>query len=231
MPVATPRSMMRWLLPVGVVGIGLVALMPAEANVETAAVQRVSPADVAIRQRLNPEPPAPTPAVVEAAAPVDIQTEADPAWVAAVTSPRSTAPAIADWLPDSPVITVAALPPAEPVVEDTTDKPRLVARTGLNIRSGPSTDSARVTVLQPREPVVVMETALGWSRVRTESGIEGWAYSPLLADPSAPIAETRAPRRNAVRVEPPRNELAYEAPRRQRTTLFDYLERQGMVGR
>ena len=64
----------------------------------------------------------------------------------------------------------------------------------VNLRVGPSTDNASVTVLQPGQSLHVGETTDGWSEVTLEDGTKGWVYARYLASVAATLpAEEPAP--------------------------------------
>lgn len=52
---------------------------------------------------------------------------------------------------------------------------------GLNVRSGPSKDSARIFVLEFGEEVAAAETQRNWVRIVGPDGRSGWVYSKYLA--------------------------------------------------
>jgi len=62
----------------------------------------------------------------------------------------------------------------------------MTATTWVNLRSGPATSYAVVTVLAPEEPVEASGTVTnGWYEVTTTSGEEGWVYQNYLAAAAA----------------------------------------------
>ncbi|HEV7276655.1 MAG TPA: SH3 domain-containing protein [Devosiaceae bacterium] len=56
-----------------------------------------------------------------------------------------------------------------------------VVADGLNVRSGPSSESNKLFVLKQDEAVQVAEMNGNWARVTTTSGETGWAYQRYLA--------------------------------------------------
>jgi SH3-like domain-containing protein len=75
------------------------------------------------------------------------------------------------------------------------------ARSAVNIRSGPSTDNATLSVLQPDEPVKIVAREGGWAKIEMVGGSSGWVYSSYLGDNVAapeekPIREARAEPQN-----------------------------------
>lgn len=69
----------------------------------------------------------------------------------------------------------------EAVPEESPDLKLLrVTTNGLNVRSGPSSDSGKLFVLKQDEAVQVAEMNGNWARVTTESGETGWAYQRYL---------------------------------------------------
>ncbi|MCY3945094.1 MAG: ankyrin repeat domain-containing protein [Anaerolineaceae bacterium] len=55
-----------------------------------------------------------------------------------------------------------------------------VADVALRLREGPSTDDDIITQLTPREAVVLLERGEGWSQVRRQDGLTGWAHNDYL---------------------------------------------------
>jgi SH3-like domain-containing protein len=93
-----------------------------------------------------------------------------------------------------PVETTAAIP------DEPAEKPARTARgssfvggSAVNMRVGPSKDTATVTVLQPGEPLQVMEESEGWTYVATLAGETGWVSSRFLGN-SAPAPKAMAPK-------------------------------------
>lgn len=55
----------------------------------------------------------------------------------------------------------------------------------VNVRSGPSTDEARLFGLDPGEPVMATETRDGWMKIEDAAGRVGWIDATLLAGAEA----------------------------------------------
>jgi hypothetical protein len=221
MPLASTSSPLRWLLPIGALALGAMVLIPSAPDSDRPSVALISPAEAAINARLAPAP------VVRAVAlaPVPAANAEDkPAALVALASPPVEPDAAKR--PLTPKVDEEA---AVPVVEPDIEAPRLMARTGLNLRSAPSTNSPRLDVLKPHQQVAVVEVSGNWTRIRTDEGTEGWAYSPLLADPSETVIVASSPRTETV-ASVSRGEVTYE-PTRRRTTLFDYLDDEGLISR
>lgn len=206
----------RYLLSASVVAAGAALLLPAGADTPDAVKSTPPTAGVV---ELAPPAASETPIAASDwirrpadAAPAPIETAA----IAPVEPARTEVAATPGWVPaDAKPQGIAA------------GADLRVAASALNVRSGPSTASEKLFVLQPRQPVSVLETSGSWARVLTDKGEEGWAYVPLLADPNAPIVK---PKRNTSvvlasesRAQPP--------ARSRRTTLFDYLDERGMLAR
>ena len=64
----------------------------------------------------------------------------------------------------------------------------LSARTAVNMRSGPSTSYGTLTILQPDEPVTVLERNGSWARIQKSDGATGWVYGSYLGDGAAVAA-------------------------------------------
>ncbi|MCY3945091.1 MAG: SH3 domain-containing protein [Anaerolineaceae bacterium] len=55
-----------------------------------------------------------------------------------------------------------------------------VADVALRLRSGPSIDDDVITLMTPREAVVLLERGEAWSQVRRQDGMAGWAHNDYL---------------------------------------------------
>lgn len=102
---------------------------------------------------------------------------------------RTTLPTPAAPPEDDPNLQTAALTsPAvletdlegAPVV-DPNLRPDSIGSSAVNLRAGPSSDTATVTVLQPGTPVQVGESDGGWVEVTLADGSTGWVFSRYLA--------------------------------------------------
>ena len=103
------------------------------------------------------------------------------------------APPVADVLPAGPTHAPATLPPA-PVVNDTgvvagppdtLPPPRPAAPvtiTWVNVRKAPDRDARILGVLDPDTPVTILESDIGWHRVRA-GALTGWVYAEGLTQP------------------------------------------------
>ena len=56
-----------------------------------------------------------------------------------------------------------------------------IGPSAVNLRAGPSSDTATITVLQPGQPVQTGESDGGWVEVTLPDGSTGWVYSRYLA--------------------------------------------------
>jgi SH3-like domain-containing protein len=115
-----------------------------------------------------------------------------------------TAVATAEVAPARPV--AAALTTPEPVddlaLTTESDAPAIdpdlrrdaIGRSAVNMRAGPSTSTATITVLQPGQVVHVGADQDGWSEVTLEDGATGWVFSRYIASnaAAAPAASSRA---------------------------------------
>ncbi|HZY67398.1 MAG TPA: SH3 domain-containing protein [Devosia sp.] len=103
-------------------------------------------------------------------------------------------------------------PPAEePAAEETAAidpnlRPDSIGRSAVNLRAGPSTATASITVLQPGQAVHVGEDDDGWVEVTLPDGTTGWVFSRYLAS-VAPAQAPAAPKKaEAKKAEPKKTE-------------------------
>lgn len=77
-------------------------------------------------------------------------------------------------------------------------RPDSIGPAAVNLRAGPSTATATITVLQPGQPVQKGETDGGWVEVTLADGTTGWVYSRYLASvaAAAPV-QAKAPARKS----------------------------------
>ena len=68
------------------------------------------------------------------------------------------------------------------------DAVRYVDATRVNLRAGPSTDSAKVTTMARGEQLTLVERQGDWLRVRTAAGQAGWVVARFVTEtgPTAP---------------------------------------------
>jgi SH3-like domain-containing protein len=97
--------------------------------------------------------------------------------IAAEPEPGSPVPVKALTLPTAPSSTLVAS-----TAPDTGPRAGITARSPVNMRSGPSTDHATLFVLQPDEPVTIVERDGGWAKVQRSNGTSGWVYGSYLGD-------------------------------------------------
>jgi SH3-like domain-containing protein len=100
----------------------------------------------------------------------------------------------ADSEPDPNLQTAALITPAveppstdlegAPLI-DPTLRPDKIGPSAVNLRAGPSSETASVTVLQPGQAVQIGESDGGWVEVTLGDGTTGWVYSRYLASVSA----------------------------------------------
>jgi SH3-like domain-containing protein len=88
-------------------------------------------------------------------------------------------------------------PAVEPPAIDPGLRPDAIGPSAVNLRAGPSTSTATVTVLQPGQAVHTGSTDSGWVEVTLPDGTNGWVFSRYLASVIAaapPEPEPVAPR-------------------------------------
>ncbi len=116
--------------------------------------------------------------------------EAEPAAPPQAT----TAPSISDA--DRHLMTAALTSPAAALETDLEGaplvdpdlRPDTIGRSAVNLRAGPSTSTAPITVLQPGQAVQTGESDGGWVEVTLPDGTTGWVYSRYLASSAATLA-------------------------------------------
>jgi SH3-like domain-containing protein len=104
-------------------------------------------------------------------------------------------PPAADVLPPGPsgvptgVPITSTVPDTMPVTKtnapDTLPPPRPVGPvtiTWVNVRSDPDRDARILGVLDPATPVTILESDVGWHRVRS-AALTGWVYAEGLTQP------------------------------------------------
>jgi SH3-like domain-containing protein len=138
--------------------------------------------------------------VIAAVAAAPDLTQAAPRVQVASATPTTPVPGLA--LPETADMTVTGSVVAAPTGT-------LSARTAVNMRSGPSTSYDTLTVLQPDEPVSVLERNGGWAKIQKSDGATGWVYGSYLGDGAA-VVSVSAPVRSA---EPEPVREASAAPR------------------
>lgn len=57
----------------------------------------------------------------------------------------------------------------------------LVSGAGVNLRTEPATSGRIISVLEQGLPVVILEQADDWYKIRLEDGLQGWVYSRFIA--------------------------------------------------
>ena len=85
-----------------------------------------------------------------------------------------------------------------PPVIDPSLRPDSIGSKAVNLRTGPSTDTATVTVLQPGQAVHAGTVENGWAQVTLDDGTTGWVYSRYLASVAATLP-AEAPKPEPVR--------------------------------
>lgn len=156
-------------------GAGALALIPggtrpmvatADADQPSVALASVSTPNPALLRRLDAEV-APPPARTLAPEPVKVAA-VDPAPIA---DPSASAP-----------------------IPDPNLKPDSIGTSAVNLRSGPSSSTPQITVLQPGEAVQVGESSGGWVKVTRADGSTGWVYASYLASNASAGAATASTR-------------------------------------
>lgn len=82
------------------------------------------------------------------------------------------------------VIPTAPVVIEEPVVEKKSDQLIVATRKGkLNVHNKPGVEEYVITVVNHGETLTLLEkTSAKWWHIRTESGVEGYSYSPYLEE-------------------------------------------------
>lgn len=97
-------------------------------------------------------------------------------------------PSVPGATPTAPVAQAAALAsPSVPANQDALASGR-VGSSAVNLRAGPSSSAAKISVVQAGEPVQVGNTQGGWVQVTLSDGRSGWIYSSYLANGAAGAA-------------------------------------------
>ena len=79
-----------------------------------------------------------------------------------------------------------------PPVIDPSLRADAIGSKAVNLRTGPSTDTATITVLQPGQPVHAGTAEGGWVQVTLDDGSTGWVYARYLASVAATIRKSFA---------------------------------------
>ena len=157
----------------------------------------VAPAPVPVAATTNAE----TIATIDAMLIANVAPTVPDEDVNAGASPAASPPvaAIADVPAD---IAEDEIPP-DPAV-DPSLRADAIGSSAVNLRAGPSSDTATVTVLQPGAPIYVGNSQDGWSEVTLEDGTTGWVFSRYIAserasepDPAGSRLATAEPERAA----------------------------------
>ena len=137
--------------------------------------------------------------------------ETAPIAVARVGTPALAPIPLAETFPEAPTTTAvpnaaaaSAAPPVEttaPIPEQPAPKPvadgepSFVGNRAVNLRAGPSKDTASLAVLKPGDALQIIEESEGWTYVATAAGDTGWVSSPFIgASAPAPKAAATAPK-------------------------------------
>ena len=158
----------RWMIA-ALAAVGLVAVGTAVSSTMVSQPEAVEPVQVAAVERPSYLSELP-----------DLTKQALQSGVIAPPEPSAPVP------PRQQVATLSVSAPepevAEAAPEESPDARLLrVTTNGLNVRSGPSSDSGKLFVLKQDEAVQVAEMNGSWARVMTASGETGWAYQRYLA--------------------------------------------------
>lgn len=141
------------------------------------------------------------------------------------SAPVETAGVGGPLLPPLPEPEPLSLPFAGPDAGETPDTAAAEARdaapaatavrigeSGVNIRSGPSTEDARLFGLEPGEQVMDAESSADWTKIEDAAGRTGWVLSELLAEADDAVVAETATLAAAPAPEPPAAAPAPEAP-------------------
>jgi len=91
-----------------------------------------------------------------------------------------------------PTDTTAAVEPQTTLPKD--GKPSFVGGRAVNLRVGPSKDTASLAVLQPGAAVKVLDESEGWTYVSTASGDTGWVSSGFVGANAPPPKAAETPK-------------------------------------
>lgn len=176
----------RYILPLVAGGIAVAFLLPGGNNDTTVAA-------VATPVRVNgpnAEPIAVARVGTALLTPIPL-TELAPEVTATPAVPNAAAATLAP----TPVETTASVSEPPATVPES-GEPSVVGGRAVNLRVGPSKATASLAVLQPGEPVQVLEKSEGWTYVATLSGDTGWVSSGFLGRdaPAAAVAPKREER-------------------------------------
>lgn len=176
------------VLPLLIAGLAVVALLPGG---DAPATSGSTPAQAAVLST------APTPEPIAVARVGNAMLSPIPLTEAMPATPMAAVPdATAKLTPVPPAVeTTASIgdePGATPPVG--TGKSTFVGGSAVNMRAGPSKSTATVTVLQPGEPLQVMEESDGWTYVATLAGETGWVSSRFLGNSAPAPKATAAPK-------------------------------------
>ena len=160
-----------------ILGVATLALIPADP------AARVG--EVSVPSMTNTETVAAIDAMLEASEPIA------PAATPEREILRSPAPVETASLQPAALATEISEP--EPAI-DPSLRADAIGSKAVNLRAGPSTDHATVTVLQPGQALHAGEVQNGWAEITLDDGTKGWVYSRYLASVAATMpAEEPAP--------------------------------------
>jgi SH3-like domain-containing protein len=106
---------------------------------------------------------------------------AEAAPVETTVAPREPAPAIVQ-----PAALRTETPEPAPAIDPSLRADAIGAK-AVNLRTGPSTDTAAITVLQPGQSVHVGPIQDDWVEVTLDDGTSGWVYARYLASVAATL--------------------------------------------
>jgi len=163
------------------VGLGALVLIPGAEHPNSVA------ADEARAQTVTAGPASPNPALLRA-----IDSSLQPPLPAAQVQVADVPARVA--VAPQPAIDTITAPEAAPTAGLRGDR---IGSSAVNLRQGPSSSSATVSVLAAGQPVQVGETSKGWVQVTLDDGTIGWVYSRYLAGPAAAAPAASDPQPNA----------------------------------
>lgn len=171
------------IVAVAALGIGALALIPGSAR-PTVATAEAQSTEVSVASISTPNPELLRRLDNEVAPPPVQAPSPEPVRVAAIApAPDAASPELA--------------PSSSMLASDPNLKSDSIGASAVNMRSGPTTSSAAISILQPGEAIQVGETSGGWVKVTRADGSTGWVYSTYLASNAGVAATGNQPARVA----------------------------------
>lgn len=193
------NPVLRYALPLAVLGIGAVMLIPGEEAPIRAASVTEAPA------RSTPSFLAASPEMVaQLDASLAPATVDEDITLREASLPDPSAIPVSEPQVPAPVVETAATEPEanEPAPEAANPASALrVGNVAVNMRVGPSTGTGVIRALRPGETVALAEMEGNWANVTTEDGNTGWVYSSYLRGDALGTSASSEPRRETARAE------------------------------